>query len=162
MHFCQTTRPITKFGTLTFYFIFISIRISFDGKKLTLYKFFLPVKSFSIRKIESVEYSPQTKYLFINRKYAFPCRLFPKKDIDVLLKLLSKKHGIKTGKIWKYEKPFLFSSTGITNCKLTNFHQEKSSALHFNDFGFHKTFFAVLYLSIKWGIAPTNFFILWT
>ena len=82
-----------------FYFIFISIRISFDGKKLTLYKFFLPVKSFSIRKIESVEYSRQTKYLFINRKYAFPCRLFPKKDIDVLLKLLSQRHGIKTGKI---------------------------------------------------------------
>ena len=82
-----------------FYFIFISIRISFDGKKLTLYKFFLPVKSFSIRKIESVEYSPQTKYLFINRKYAFVCRLFSEKDIDVLLKLLSQRHGIKTGKI---------------------------------------------------------------
>ena len=82
-----------------FYFIFVSIRISFDGDKLTFYKFFLPVKSFSIRKIESVEYSPQTKYLFINRKYAFVCRLFPKKDIDELLEILSQSYGIKTGKI---------------------------------------------------------------
>ena len=139
--FCLTVSLLLIFF---FYFIFISIRISFDGKKLTLYKFFLPVKSFSIRKIESVEYSPQTKYLFINRKYAFPSRLFPKKDIDVLLKLLSQRHGIKTGKIWKYEMPFLFSSTGITNCKLTNFHQGKSSALFFGDFWFHGTFFAVL------------------
>ena len=66
---------------------------------MTLYKFFLPVKSFSIREIESVEYSPQTKYLFINRKYAFVCRLFPKKDIDELLEILSQSYGIKTGKI---------------------------------------------------------------
>ena len=82
-----------------FYFIFISIRISFDGEKLTLYKFFLPVKCFSIREIESVEYSPQTKYLFINRKYALPGRLFPEKDIDLLLEVLSQRHSIKTGKI---------------------------------------------------------------
>ena len=98
-YFPQISLTISLLLLFFFYFIFISIRISFDGKKLTLYKFFLPVKSFSIRKIESVEYSPQTKYLFINRKYAFPSRLFPKKDIDVLLKLLSQRHGIKTGKI---------------------------------------------------------------
>ena len=52
MHFCQITRSITKFGTLT-----------------------------------------------INRKYAFPCRLFPEKDIDILLEVLSQSHSIKTGKI---------------------------------------------------------------
>ena len=82
-----------------YYFIFTSIRISFDGEKLTFYKFFLPVKSFSIREIESVEYSPQTKYLFINRKHAFVSRLFPEKDIDAFLETLSQRYGIKTGKI---------------------------------------------------------------
>ena len=86
-----------------FYFIFVSIRVSFDGERLTFYKFFIPVKSFSINEIDSVEYSPQTKYLFINRKQAFVSRLFPEKDIDALLECLSQKHGIKTGKI-KHEK----------------------------------------------------------
>lgn len=81
------------------YFIFISIRISFDGEKLTFYKFFLPVKSFSLHGMKSVEYSPKTKYLFVDRKYVFVSRLFPEKDIDALLEILSQQHGIKTGKI---------------------------------------------------------------
>ena len=81
------------------YFIFISIRISFDGEKLTFYKFFLPVKSFSLHEMKSVEYSPKTKYLFVDRKYVFVSRLFPEKDIDALLEILSQQHGIKTGKI---------------------------------------------------------------
>ena len=83
---------------LFFYFIFTSYRITFDGKRLTFYQFYLPVKSFSIREIESVEYSSPNHYLFINRKYAWVCRLFPGKDIDALLEILSQKHGIKTGK----------------------------------------------------------------
>jgi len=83
---------------LFFYFIFSSCRITFDGEKLTFHKFYLPVKSFSIREIESVEYSPLVKYLFINRKYAWGCRLFPEKDIDALLEILSQRHGIKTAK----------------------------------------------------------------
>ena len=82
-----------------FYFIFISIRISFDGEKLTFYKFFLPVKSFSLHEMKSVEYSPKTKYLFVDRKYVFVSRLFPEKDIDALLEILSQQHGIRTGKI---------------------------------------------------------------
>ena len=94
--FCLTISLLLLFF---FYFMFISIRISFDGKKLTLYTFFLPIKSFSVRKIESVEYSQQTKYLFINRKYAFVCRLFSEKDINELLKIFSQNHGVKTGKI---------------------------------------------------------------
>ena len=109
-HFPLFSLTVSLLLLFFFYFIFISIRISFDGEKLTLYQFFLPVKSFSIREIKSVEYSPQTKYLFINRKYAFPSRLFPEKDIDVLLEVLSQRHSIKTGKIWKHETSFLFSS----------------------------------------------------
>ena len=84
---------------LFFYLILSSYRITFDGEKLTFHKFYLPVKSFSIRKIESVEYSPLVKYLFINRKYAWGCRLFPEKDIDALLEILSRSHDIRTGKI---------------------------------------------------------------
>ena len=38
---------------------------------------------------------------------------------------------------------------------------EKSSALHFYDFWFHETFFVILQLSIKYGIAFANFFIIW-
>ena len=83
---------------LFFYFILTSYRITFDGEKLTFYQFYLPVKSFSILEIESVEYSPQTHCLFVNRKYAWGCRLFPEKDIDALLEILSQRHGIKTGK----------------------------------------------------------------
>ena len=83
---------------LFFYFILTSYRITFDGEKLTYHKFYIPVKSFSIREIESVGYSPPTHYLFINRKYALGCRLFPEKDIDALLEILSQRHGIKTGK----------------------------------------------------------------
>lgn len=81
------------------YFIFTSIRISFDGERLTFYKFFLPVKSFSVRDIGSVEYSPRTKYLIIDRKYAFVSRLFPENEIDALLTMLSQSYGIRTGKL---------------------------------------------------------------
>ena len=83
---------------LFFYFILTSYRITFDGEKLTYYKFYIPVKSFSIPEIEAVEYSPQIHYLFINRKYAWGCRLFPEKDIDALLEILAQRHDIKTGK----------------------------------------------------------------
>jgi hypothetical protein len=83
---------------LFFYFILTSYRITFDGEKLTYHKFYIPVKSFSIPEIESVGYSPQIHYLFINREYAWSCRLFPEKDIDALLEILSQRHGIKTGK----------------------------------------------------------------
>ena len=86
---------------LFFYFIFTSYRISFDGEQLPFYKFYLPVKSFSIREIESVEYSHLFNYLFINREYTWGCRLFPEKDIDALLEILSQKHGIRTGKTLK-------------------------------------------------------------
>ena len=84
---------------LFIYFIFISIRISFDGERLTFYQFFLPVKSFSVRDIGSVEYSPRTKYLIIDRKYAFVSRLFPENEIDALLTMLSQSYGIRTGKL---------------------------------------------------------------
>lgn len=90
---------ISSLLTFFFYFIFISIRISCNKNKLTFYTFFLPVKSFSISELESVEYLMQTKYLLINRKYAFVCRLFPEKDIEKLLEFLKEKYGIKTGKI---------------------------------------------------------------
>ena len=90
---------ISSLLTFFFYFIFISIRISCNKNKLTFYTFFLPVKSFPISELESVEYLVQTKYLLINRKYAFVCRLFPEKDIEKLLEFLKEKYGIKTGKI---------------------------------------------------------------
>ena len=80
---------------LFFYFIFTSIRISFDGEKLTFYKFFLPVKYFSAGEIKSVEYSFRSKWMRINHKYVFPIRLFPEKDFAELLEILSVKHGIK-------------------------------------------------------------------
>ena len=73
--------------------------MSFDGERLTFYKFFLPVKSFSVRDIGSVEYSPRTKYLIIDRKYAFVSRLFPENEIDALLTMLSQSYGIRTGKL---------------------------------------------------------------
>lgn len=98
-HFPLFSFTVSFLLIIFYYFIFVSIRISFDGEKLTFYKFFLPVKSFSIREIVSVEYSPQTKFLFINRNYPFVCRLFPETDIDALLETLSQRHGIKTGKI---------------------------------------------------------------
>ena len=83
---------------LFFYFILTSYRITFDGEKLTYHKFYIPVKSFSIPEIESVGYSPQIHYLFINWEYAWSCRLFQEKDIDALLEILSQRHGIETGK----------------------------------------------------------------
>ena len=98
-HFPLFSLTVSLLLIVLFYFIFVSTRISFDGKKLTFYNFFIPVKSFSVCKIKSVEYFPRIKYLVINRKHAFPCRLFPENDIEVLLETLSREHGIKTGKI---------------------------------------------------------------
>ena len=57
------------------------------------------IESFSIEELSSVEYLVQSKLLVINRNTAFICRLFPEKDIDTLLEILSIRHGIKTGKI---------------------------------------------------------------
>ena len=87
------------FIILFLYFTFISKRITFDGKKITYYCYFLPVKSFSVCEINSFEYSPKVKYLFINRRHAIACRLFPEKDVDELSAILAQKYNIKTGRI---------------------------------------------------------------
>ena len=84
---------------LFFYLIFISIRISYDGERLIFYKFFIPVKSFLIGEIKLIEYSSQTEYLLVNSSYAFVCRLFEKKDIDILLELLAQIEHIKIDRV---------------------------------------------------------------
>lgn len=85
------------------YLIFISIRISFDGKKMIWYKFFLPVRSFPINQIETFGYDSARKVLLVycrrkNTLYWFPCRNFAEKDMDGLLEILAREHGIKTMK----------------------------------------------------------------
>ena len=85
------------------YLIFISIRISFDGKKMIWYKFFLPVRSFPVDQINTAGYDPARKVLLIycRRKtslYWFPCNLFAEKDMEGLLEILAREHGIKTMK----------------------------------------------------------------
>ena len=87
-----------------FYLIFISIRISFDGRKLVWYKFFLPVRSFSVDQIDTAGYDPERKILLVycrrkNALYSFPCNLFAEKDLDGLLEILAREHGIKNMKI---------------------------------------------------------------
>ena len=87
-----------------FYLIFTSIRISFDGRKLIWYKFFLPVRSFSVDQIETAGYDSAWKILLVycrrkNALYSFPCNLFAEKDMDGLLEILVREHGIKTMKI---------------------------------------------------------------
>jgi len=86
-----------------FYIIFISIRISFNGKKMIWYKFFLPVRSFPVDQINTVGYDPARKILLIycrrkNTLYRFPCNLFAEKDMEGLLEILAREHGIKTMK----------------------------------------------------------------
>ena len=86
-----------------FYLIFISIRITFDGKELIWYKFFLPVRRFSVDQIETFGYDSARKVLLVycRRKtslYWFPCNLFAEKDMDRLLELLTQEHDIKTMK----------------------------------------------------------------
>ena len=86
-----------------FYIIFISIRISFDGRKLIWYKFFLPVRSFPVDQIETAGYDPARKILLVycrrkNSMYVFPCRNFAEKDMEGLLEILAREHGIKTMK----------------------------------------------------------------
>ena len=85
------------------YLIFISIRISFDGKKMIWYKFFLPVRSFPVDQIDTANYDSERKVLLIygsskNTLYRFPCRIFAEKDLDGLLEVLAREHGIKTMK----------------------------------------------------------------
>ena len=86
-----------------FYLIFISIRITFDGKKLIWYKFFLPVRRFSVDQIDTVGYDSVQKNLLVycrrkNSLYWFPSSLFAEKDVDGLLEILAREHGIKTSK----------------------------------------------------------------
>ena len=86
-----------------FYLIFISIRISFDGRKLICYEFFLPVRCFPVDQIDTAGYDSAQKVLLIycrrqNALYSFPCRIFAEKDLDELLEILAREHGIKTMK----------------------------------------------------------------
>ena len=86
-----------------FYLIFISIRITFDGKELIWYKFFLPVRRFSVDQIDAAGYDSVQKILLVygRRKtslYWFPCGMFAEKDMDRLLEILAREHGIKTSK----------------------------------------------------------------
>ena len=86
-----------------FYLIFISIIITFDGKKLIWYKFFLPVRRFSVDQIEAAGYDSVQKILLVycrhkNSLYWFPSSLFAEKDVDGLLEILAREHGIKTSK----------------------------------------------------------------
>ena len=83
------------------YLIFISIGISFDGKKMIWYKFFLPVRSFSVDQIDTAGYDSERKILLIychrqNALYSFPCNLFAEKDLDRLFEFLEREHDIKT------------------------------------------------------------------
>ncbi|MBO4632531.1 MAG: hypothetical protein J5858_11470 [Lentisphaeria bacterium] len=85
------------------FLIVISIRISFDGRKLIWYKFFLPVRSFPVDQIETAGYDPERKIMLVycrrkNSMYVFPCNLFAEKDMDGLLEILAREHGIKTMK----------------------------------------------------------------
>ena len=85
------------------YLIFISIGISFDGKKMIWYKFFLPVRSFPVDQIDTAGYDSERKILLIycnskNTLYRFPCRNFAEKDMDRLLEFLAREHAIKTMK----------------------------------------------------------------
>ena len=86
-----------------FYLIFISIIITFDGKKLIWYKFFLPVRRFSVDQIDAAGYDSVQKILLVycrhkNSLYWFPSSLFAEKDVDGLLEILAREHGIKTSK----------------------------------------------------------------
>lgn len=73
---------------LTGYLVFFSRRLIFDGKKLTFYKYFVPVKSFTVEEIKQVEYLPEAKLLMINRYHGFITRFYPEKELENLLSLL--------------------------------------------------------------------------
>ena len=86
-----------------FYLIIISSRISFDGRKLICYEFFLPDRSFPVDQIDTANYDSERKILLIycsskNTLYWFPCRIFAEKDMEGLLEILAREHGIKTMK----------------------------------------------------------------
>ena len=85
------------------YLIFISISISFDGKKMIWYNFFLPVGRIPVDQIDTANYDSERKILLIycrrkNSLYVFPCKSFAEKDMDGLLEILAREHGIKTMK----------------------------------------------------------------
>ncbi len=86
------------FGAFFSYLVYISRRITFDGKRLSYRKYFIPVKSFAVAELSSVEYLSGSKLLIINRHGAFPCAFFPEEDIGLLLETLNR-CGIKTGKL---------------------------------------------------------------
>ncbi len=84
-----------------FYLIIISSRISFDGRKLICYEFFLPYRSFPVDQIDTANYDSERKVLLVycrrkNSMYVFPCRNFAEKDMDRLLEILAREHDIKT------------------------------------------------------------------
>ena len=86
-----------------FYLIIISSRISFDGRELIRYIFFLPVRSLPVDQIETACYDSARKVLLVycrrkNSLYGFPCKSFAEKDLDGLLEILAREHGIKTMK----------------------------------------------------------------
>ena len=85
------------------YLIFISIGISFDGRQLIWYIFFLPVGRIPVDQIDTANYDSERKVLLVycrrkNSMYVFPCKSFAKKDMDGLLEILAREHGIKTMK----------------------------------------------------------------
>ncbi len=100
--------PIVQSGNFLFFdrfflFIFVSIRITFDGKKLIWYEFFFPVRRFSVDQIDTAGYDSAQKILLVYCRgktslYWFPCRMFAEKDMDGLLEFLAREHGIKTMK----------------------------------------------------------------
>ena len=69
-----------------FYLIFVSIRITFDGKKLIWYEFFFPVRRFSVDQIDTAGYDSAQKILLVYCRgktslYWFPCRMFTERSI---------------------------------------------------------------------------------
>ena len=69
-------------GSLFSYLLFISSRITFDGKKLCYRRNFCVVR-FSIEEIFFIEYRAQYKLLLINR-HAFICNFFDAGDMTQL------------------------------------------------------------------------------
>lgn len=85
-------------GSLFSYLLFISSRITFDGKRLSYRKYCFTVKSIPIEELFSAEYIAGNKLLIINRHSVFPCAFFPEEDIDLLLETLNR-CGVKAGKL---------------------------------------------------------------
>lgn len=79
----------------------VTFRISFDGRKLIRYAFFLPVRRIPIDQINTVNYDSARKIMRVhcpgkNSMYVFPCKSFAGKDMDELWEILAWEHGIKT------------------------------------------------------------------